>query len=361
MGLLITYLAPCCVTAALPELLEVLAGVAVETPRLLVMGDFNLPSSGSSSTAAREFTASMTALDLTQVVDGRTHIGGGTLDLIFVSGQWLRDLDLKEIVIEPLSWSDHSLLRLDFLTAIQHRRETEPIRWFRPRHLMDPERFRTEFGPLPEGLAHGTVEELVAAWEWAAAGALDRVVPLRPLTRRRSQPAPWFSEELRGMKRRRRRLESSWRSSRAEADRTLVKSYNRAYLVALREARRSYASSLIASADNRPATLFRVTCSLLHQGERDDPLQGRAEEFNGYLYDKIVQLRDGLDQNCGDSGETAEGGLGDILWDEFDPVAPEDMDRLLGRLNATTCLLDPCPSWLVLATQEVTRGWLQLS
>ncbi|XP_058015869.1 farnesyl pyrophosphate synthase isoform X2 [Ahaetulla prasina] len=35
------------------------------------------------------------------------------------------------------------------------------------------------------------------------------------------------------------------------------------------------------------------------------------------------------------------------------------MDRLLGRLNATTCLLDPCPSWLVLATQEVTRGWLQ--
>ncbi|XP_058023921.1 uncharacterized protein LOC131190598, partial [Ahaetulla prasina] len=32
---------------------------------------------------------------------------------------------------------------------------------------------------------------------------------------------------------------------------------------------------------------------------------------------------------------------------------------LLGRLHATTCLLDPCPSWLVLATREVTRGWLQ--
>ncbi|XP_058034525.1 uncharacterized protein LOC131196108 [Ahaetulla prasina] len=248
MGLFVVYLAPCYVTAALPELLEVLAGVAVETPRLIVMGDFNLPSSGTSSTAAREFMASMTALDLTQVVDGPTHTGGGTLDLIFISGQWLKDLDLRDVVTETLSWSDHSLLRLDFLTATHRRRETEPIRWFRPRRLMDPERFQTELGPFPEGLAHGTAEELVAAWERAAAGALDRVVPLRPLTRRRSQPAPWVSEELRGMKRRRRRLESLWRSSHSEADRTQVRSYSRTYLVALREARRCYGRAIYGTA-----------------------------------------------------------------------------------------------------------------
>ncbi|XP_058024600.1 uncharacterized protein LOC131190994 [Ahaetulla prasina] len=357
--LLIMYLAPCCVTTALPELLELLAGLAVETSRLLVMGDFNLPSTGVASSAAREFMASMMAMDLIQLIDGPTHVGGGILDLIFISGQWLNDLVLNDLVVEPLSWSDHFLLRLDFLTTTHHRRDTEPMRWFRPRCLMDPERFLTELGPFPENLAHNTTEELVAAWEQAAAGALDRVVPLRPLTRRRSQPAPWFSEELREMKRRRRRLESVWRSSRSEADRTLVRSYSRTYLVALRDAKRSYVSSLIASADNCPAILFRVTHSLLQQEGREDPLQGRAEEFNGYLYDKIVQLRDGLDQNWVDPGESSETRLVEVVWDNFDPVTPEDMDRLLGRLNATTCLLDPCPSWLVLATQEVTRGWLQ--
>ncbi|XP_058018454.1 uncharacterized protein LOC131187816 [Ahaetulla prasina] len=224
---------------------------------------------------------------------------------------------------------------------------------------MDPERFLMELGPFPEDLAHGTAEELVAAWERAAARALGRVVPLRPLTRRKSQPAPWFSEGLREMKRQRRCLENVWRSSRSEADRTLVRSYSRTYLVAMREAKRSYASTLIASADNCPAALFRVTCSLLHQEVRDDPLQGRAEEFSGYLYDKIVQLRDGLDRNWDDPDERAESRLVEIVWVEFDPVAPEDVDRLLGRLHATTCLLDPCPSWLVLASQEVTRGWLQ--
>ncbi|XP_058042723.1 uncharacterized protein LOC131200215 isoform X3 [Ahaetulla prasina] len=274
MGLLITYLAPCCVTTALPELLEVLAGVAVEIPRLPVLGDFNLPSAGLSSTVVQEFQASMTALDLIQVTDGPTQIGGGTLDLIFISGQWVNDLVLGDIVKVPVSWSDHFLLRLDFQTAAHHRRETEPLRWFRPRHLMDPERFLTELGPFPEDLTHGTTEELVAAWERAVAGALDRVVPLRPLTRHRSQLAPWFSEELREIKRRRRRLESTWRSSRSEADRTLLRSFTKTYLVAMREAKRTYVSTLIASADNRPAALFRVTRSLLHQGGRDDPLQG---------------------------------------------------------------------------------------
>uniref|UniRef100_A0A2D4NS54 Endonuclease/exonuclease/phosphatase domain-containing protein n=1 Tax=Micrurus surinamensis TaxID=129470 RepID=A0A2D4NS54_MICSU len=190
MGLLISYLSPCYVSMALPELLEVIAELALEIPRLLVMGDFNLPSAGGTSGVAREFMASMTAMDLTQLVSGPTHTGGSTLDLIFISGQWQSDLKLGEIVVEPLSWSDHSLLRLDFQTAAPYRKDAEPWRWFCPRRLLDPDRFQSELGLLPETLTHGSAGELVAAWDKVAAGALDRVVPLRPLTRCRSQWAP---------------------------------------------------------------------------------------------------------------------------------------------------------------------------
>ncbi|XP_058047319.1 uncharacterized protein LOC131202394 [Ahaetulla prasina] len=318
VGLLTTYLAPCHVTAALPELLDVIAEAAVDSPRLMVMGDFNLPLVGETSVTAREFMVSMTALDLTQLTNGPTHIGGNTLDLIFVSGQWLNDLELGDLVITPLSWSDHLLLRLDVRTTNPHRRETEPMRWFRPRRLMDPKRFLTELGPFPEDLAHGLTKELVAAWETAAAGFLDCVVPLQPLTRRRSRPAPWFSEELREMKRRKRHLESNWRASHSESDRTLVRSYVQAYLVAIGMAKQEYFSALIASADNCPAALFRVTRSLLFQGAREDPLQGRAEEFGMYLHDKIAQIRDRLDTDWVDSGGTVEAALENIIWGEFD-------------------------------------------
>ncbi|XP_058032614.1 uncharacterized protein LOC131195008 [Ahaetulla prasina] len=124
-------------------------------------------------------------------------------------------------------------------------------------------------------------------------------------------------------------------------------------------AKREYFSALIASPDNRPAALFRVTRSLLTQGLREDPLQGCAEDFGQYLHDKIAQIRDGLDTDRVVSDGMMEAVLEAVIWEEFDTVAPDDMDRILRRLNATTCLLDPCPSWLVLATQEVTRGWLQ--
>ena len=112
------------------------------------MGDFNLPSVGESSVVAREFMASMTAMDLTQVIQGPTHEGGHTPDLIFVSGQWKSDLGIGDIVITPLSWSDHSLLRLDFPTAAPLRGEAEPESpiWFRPRCLMDPDGSRRRLG-----------------------------------------------------------------------------------------------------------------------------------------------------------------------------------------------------------------------
>uniref|UniRef100_A0A8C6YDI5 RNA uridylyltransferase n=1 Tax=Naja naja TaxID=35670 RepID=A0A8C6YDI5_NAJNA len=53
-------------------------------------------------------------------------------------------------------------------------------------------------------LAHSSAEDLAVAWQRAASEALDRVVPMRPLTRRGSRFAPWYTEELREMKRRRR-------------------------------------------------------------------------------------------------------------------------------------------------------------
>ncbi|XP_070812488.1 vomeronasal type-2 receptor 26-like, partial [Pituophis catenifer annectens] len=99
-------------------------------------------------------------------------------------------------------------------------REAEPMKWFCHRRLMDPDGFQMELGPFPEVMAHDSAEDLVASWDREVAGALDCIVPLRPLIWCCAHLAPWFTEELREMKRRKRRLESGWRTSRSESDRT---------------------------------------------------------------------------------------------------------------------------------------------
>ncbi|XP_070800657.1 uncharacterized protein, partial [Pituophis catenifer annectens] len=118
-----------------------------------------------------------------------------------------------------------------------------------------------------------------------------------------------------------------------------------------------YFSALIASADNRLAALFRVSRSLIQKGAGDDPMQGRAEEYSHHLRDKIAQIRDGLDSSWAGLVGEVTGGL--VIWDEFNPVTPEEVDRIMGKLSTSTCLLDPCPSWLVYSAREVTRGWIQ--
>lgn len=43
VGLLLLHRPPCCLATPLPELLEAVSGLAVEFPKLLVLGDFNVP------------------------------------------------------------------------------------------------------------------------------------------------------------------------------------------------------------------------------------------------------------------------------------------------------------------------------
>uniref|UniRef100_A0A8C6YD85 Reverse transcriptase domain-containing protein n=1 Tax=Naja naja TaxID=35670 RepID=A0A8C6YD85_NAJNA len=48
-----------------------------------------------------------------------------------------------------------------------------------------------------------------------------------------------------------------------------------------------------------------------------------------------------------------------MIWEEFDSVSEDEVDGIMRRLSSTTCLLDPCPSWLAYAAREVTCGWLR--
>lgn len=71
----------------MPKLLRAISGLSVVFSRLMVLGDFILPSLGQMSEAAQEFMASMIVLGLFQVILGLTGDNGLTLDFIFLSEQ----------------------------------------------------------------------------------------------------------------------------------------------------------------------------------------------------------------------------------------------------------------------------------
>ncbi|KAM6469640.1 vomeronasal type-2 receptor 26-like [Liasis olivaceus] len=127
-------------------------------------------------------------------------------------------------------------------------------------------------------------------------------------------------EELRGMKWIKRCLECCWQKTKNELDRTQIKAAIKAYLVAIQAANRQYFSALIVSADNRPATLFKVTCFLLGKEDTEVYLQ----EVFGMLKAKclLTLKRDEVElQNHYKPGEYSVSGMVSAFKARFLPFS----------------------------------------
>lgn len=73
-----------------------------------------------------------------------------------------------------------------------------------------------------------------------------------------------------------------------------------------------------------------------------------------HLSNKIAQICSQLDSSLGTGPvEVPRTQSCPVIWDEFDP---DEADRILVTMSLATYLLDPCPAWLVMASQEVRCG-----
>ncbi|KAF7247658.1 RNA-directed DNA polymerase from mobile element jockey [Varanus komodoensis] len=330
---------------------------------MLVLGDFNIHAEASLTGAAQDFMASMTAMGLSQHVTGPTHERGHTLDLVFSTGQEEGGLRVRNLCLTPLSWSDHFLVRFVLESDISLCKGADPIVWVRPRSRMDPEGFLKALGEFPADKTGAPVEALVELWNGEMTRAVDTIAPKRPLPPGRARSSPWYTPELRAMKQVGRRLERRWRKSRDESDRTHLRAHYRAYAVAVRAAKKRHFSASIASSQCRPAELFRVVQGLVHPGPKEEltpPSKARCDDFAEHFREKIAQIRHELDSTIDSEvlRETPTLPSGPELLDEFQLLRPDDVDKVLGRVRPTTCLLDPCPSWLIKDSKHGIGTWI---
>ncbi|KAF7239822.1 Craniofacial development protein 2 [Varanus komodoensis] len=363
LGILLVYRAPFCPTVSLPELTETVSDLVLRTPRMLVLGDFNIHAEASLTGAAQDFMASMTAMGLSQHITGPTHERGHTLDLVFSTGQEEGGLRVRNLCLTPLSWSDHFLVRFVLESDISLCKGADPIVWVRPRSRMDPEGFLKALGEFPADKTGAPVEALVELWNGEMTRAVDTIAPKRPLPPGRARSSPWYTPELRAMKQVGRRLERRWRKSRDESDRTHLRAHYRAYAVAVRAAKKRHFSASIASSQCRPAELFRVVQGLVHPGPKEEltpPSKARCDDFAEHFREKIAQIRHELDSTIDSEvlRETPTLPSGPELLDEFQLLRPDDVDKVLGRVRPTTCLLDPCPSWLIKDSKHGIGTWI---
>ncbi|KAF7250584.1 CDC42 small effector protein 2-A [Varanus komodoensis] len=113
----------------------------------------------------------------------------------------------------------------------------------------------------------------------------------------------------------------------------------------------------------RPAELFRVVQGLVQPGPKKDPVPPsitRCDDFARHFKEKVAQIHHKLDSTSdSDSlGEVPMLPSAHTLLDEFQLLRPDDVDKVLGQVRTTTCLLDLCPSWLLSKAKHGIGSWI---
>ncbi|XP_061469795.1 uncharacterized protein LOC133379152 [Rhineura floridana] len=353
LGILLVYCPPRCTADSLAEVLEVVSAVRALSPELLVLGDFNLHAEAALIGAPRDFLETMASWELYLSNTGPTHVAGHALDLVFVLGEERSGLKLGVILATPVSWSDHYLVNMDFSLPCPLHRGEGPIKMVRPRRLMDPDGFLTVLGEL-EPAEGRLVETLVKEWNVGIIRALDRVAPKRPLPLNRTQLAPWYTPRLRSLRQEVRRLERRWRKSRSEDVRTQVRAAVAAYQVAIKVGKKAFFAASIASAECCPRRLFQVVPSLVGPVAQEPLEQSKAscDLLAKHFADKIEHLRSSIPCAVDTVDEPELASCMPVNWDRFRLLPSEEVDKVLSSVKPTTCLTDPCPSWLLVSCRE---------
>ncbi|KAF7252305.1 hypothetical protein EYD10_02240, partial [Varanus komodoensis] len=157
-------------------------------------------------------------------------------------------------------------------------------------------------------------------------------------------------------------LAKRWRKSRDESDQTHLRAHYRAYTVVVRAAKKFFSTS-IAFSQCHPAELFWVVQGLVHPGPKKVPVPPsitRCDDFAQHFKEKIAQIHHELDSTS-DSDSVGEVPMlpsGHILLDEFQLLWPNDVDKVLGQVCPTTCLLDPCRPWLLSKAKHGIGAWI---
>ncbi len=160
---------------------------------------------------------------------------------------------------------------------------------------------------------------------------------------------PWFNEDIRAAKSKKRDLEHKWRKSKLEIDRQLYREQRQVVKHMIEDAKTDYYSASVDKCDGDQKSLYGVVNNLLHK-KKEPVLPSRssdhdlANRFSDYFVGKIDNIRSSFNDQC-EIPSNSSGNVTRII--EFEPATDEEVMQILVKSPSSTCELDPIPTWLI--------------
>ena len=181
---------------------------------------------------------------------------------------------------------------------------------------------------------------------------LDQHAPTKRRTITLRPAAPWYTNDIKVEKTKRRRLERQWRKTRLTIHRQLYVEQCTLVNNLICESKLKFYSSVIEQNSSNQTVLFNTVDKLLNlSGPRKLPSYTDAtvlaNSFADFFVQKVQDIRNGLQQpvnhnNLNDLCEAINSNPQDVLL-SFTPTSTTELSKLIGKVYKKSCNLDPIP------------------
>ena len=337
---------PVTTSAFIQQVQDFLSQKVIGKGKLLITGDLNIHLDVLEDRDSIRLTDILSSMDLQQHVRVSTHEHGHTLDVFITRCDGELFMETPQ---QGLKISDHYLIT-SRCSVPKPSWETKLVT-YRKVNNIDMDIFKDEVSTLCQVLS--PCEDLTVLCDGFESGLkklLDKHAPLREKRMVVRPKLPWFDDNLREMRRKRRRAERVFRRTKSDLHKAAYKCARNQYANQLKASHSSYYYNAIEEASGDQKKLFNLVQSLTNKSKgtpwpEHNNKDTLACDFGVFFNEKVNKLRQSLTSSNVPSA-TIEGPC-DTELSAFRELTSDEVCKLVAASATKQCELDPLPTSLL--------------
>ena len=351
---------------------EFLSTVASSHSECIITGDLNFHLDNHEDSSTKRFRRVLDEFGMTQLVTESTHTAGHILDvlitptdnsMIILSSVCVHDPCISDNQGQLTNTRHFAVMWSTVFERIPNRKRKEIE--YQDFKNIDSDSFSADLQDLKLGQKCSqdlSVDDMLALIDTEVGDVITKHAPLVKKLVLQRPNQPWYNDQLKHLKARRRQCERKYRKSMLEIDRQQYRNACNIYNNTLCKTRIAYDQGQITACEQDKGKLFAITSSLM--GSKSKKIlpscsgdeTSTAEAFVQFFHKKVALITENLDQALleqpNDLPPTSRlkymCKLKNVpkLCDYRLTTASEVKDIILSS-NNKYCILDPMPTWFL--------------
>ena len=340
-----------------------LAAHVEQNNHFIIVGDLNFHLDIPDNSYTIKFNSLLAEFGLQQLINEPTHIHGHTLDILVttsencpVTSHHVSDLgfinDSGELV------KDHFAIK--WMLKGERKKFQAETRKVRKWSDMDIHVFKQDLKDhLNVQILDNIHSSSLVDWYNSTLSSLvDKHAPEKTVIIRRA-PNPWYNDDIRDHKRKRRRLERIWKKTKLTVDHQIYRTECVVFNNKIRIAKLIYNKTLVSNCGRDQKKIFSVANKLLGKQStnvypREESDEQCANNFIQFFTKKVVKIHSELTDQRNELLAQHPDILNQMTNEptshqlqEFEQTSNPEIKNIVVALANKQCELDPLPTWLL--------------